>query len=131
MYYGAKNAQENHRPVICRNLKDGIPYPFLPPEICTPPPISPLTKTILTASSMPPGKPLLSGVPHGGRVFYMRAMFDTSLTSTAQLLISAVFRFPSVPVALIIPPLCFTLSKLIPPHQAGFLIHFAMITQTK
>lgn len=76
MYYGAKNAQENHRPVICRNLKDGIPLPlFAPRNLHTTPDIT-LDENDPDCLINAARNLLLSGVPHGGRVFYMRAMFD-------------------------------------------------------
>ena len=76
MLYGVKNAQANHRPVICRNLQDGIPLPlFGAGKMLS-------TKCVTIDESNPDCITqaacdlLLKEIPRGGRVFYVRAMFD-------------------------------------------------------
>lgn len=76
MLYGVKNAQTNHRPVICRNLKDGIPLPLFGAKNLH------VTKTVTIDESDPDcvvkaaSDLLLKEIPRGGRVFYVQAMYD-------------------------------------------------------
>jgi len=76
MLYGAKNAQNSHRPVICRNLNDGIPLPlFGAGKMLS-------TKSLTIDESDPDNinkaveELLLKEVPRGGRVFYIQALYD-------------------------------------------------------
>lgn len=77
MYYGAQNAQDNHRPVICRSLQGGIRLPHFRSmkDLHT-------TKDLAIDLNDPNcienavRDLLLKEVPHGGRVFYVRAMYD-------------------------------------------------------
>lgn len=76
MFYGVKNAQVNNRPVICRNLKSGIPIPLIGAGS------KHSTKRITIDESDPDflekavTKLFLEEIPHGSRVFYVGAMYN-------------------------------------------------------